>query len=377
MPWKEVTKMSSKLEFVRFVLEKRHSFSELCHRFKISRKTGYKLLKRFQEEGEAGLQERSRRPQESPKKTGAELEEKIVSLRKAKPVWGGRKIRALLLEQNETAVPAISTITDILHRHHLIPKDDFKKLLRPHRFEHESPNDLWQADFKGHVAMLKGRCHPLTILDDHSRYSIGLRACDNEKGGTIKSHFTALFKEHGLPWRINFDNGAPWGSSHQQRHCRYTEFSLWLVRLGIRVGFSRPKHPQTNGKIERFHRTLKAELLKYYTFKNSKEAQRYFDAWRIEYNTERPHESLGMKTPLSRYQMSPREFPLVMPSIEYRPGDQVRKISSAGILHYQGRHFFVSESLRGLPVALREYEEDKYHIYFCQQKLFGIDLKKD
>ena len=376
MPWKEVTKMSSKLEFVRFALENTHPFSELCRRFKISRKTGYKLINRFKEEGEAGLKERSRRPHLSPNRTDSSLEEKILKLRQEKPAWGGRKIRAVLLARNEISVPSESTITDILNRHHLIKKDNFRKLAKPHRFEHEAPNDLWQADFKGHVAMLRGRCHPLTILDDHSRYSIGLRACDNERGETVKSHFIDLFKEYGMPWRINFDNGSPWGSNHQHRHYRYTEFSLWLVRLGIRVSFSRPGHPQTNGKDERFHRTLKAELLKYHTFKDTQEAQRFFDDWRIEYNSERPHEALGMKTPLSRYRMSPREFPLVLPPIEYRETDLVRQVKPNGVIHYKGKDVFVSESLRGLPVALREYGEDKYHLYFCHQKLFGIDLER-
>lgn len=375
MPWEEVTKMSSKQEFVRFALESMHSFSELCRRFKISRKTGYKLIKRFKEQGELGLIEKSRRPHYSPDKTEKALEEKILSIRKWKPAWGGRKIRAYLLNKNVRQVPAASPITDILRRHNLIQVDELKKLLSPIRFEHEAPNDLWQADFKGHFAMRKGRCHPLTVLDDHSRYSICLQACDNERADTVKAHFIQLFEEYGLPWRINFDNGTPWGTPHQRIY-RCTEFSTWLVRLGIRVSFSRVRHPQTNGKEERFHRTLKAELLNYHTFWDLQEAQKYFDSWRADYNFERPHEALNDKPPASRYSISKRKFPHVLPEIEYRKTDIVKRVNSGGIVRYKNKIIFISESLNGMPVALREQSDGKFDVYFCHQKILNIDMRE-
>lgn len=374
MPWEEVTAMSSKLEFIRFALQESQSFSELCRRFKISRKTGYKLLKRFREEGAAGLKEYSRRPHSSPEKTKHIIEDKIIAVRKRKPTWGGRKIRALLLNQKENNIPAVSTITDILHRHNLIQKDDYQKLKNPKRFEHEAPNDLWQADFKGHFSMHKGRCHPLTVLDDHSRFSVGLRACNNERGDTVKSHFISIFEEYGLPWRINFDNGTPWASAHQRGY-RYTEFSIWLIRLGIRVSFSRIRHPQTNGKGERFHRTLKTELLKYRYFRDIQDAQKHFDPWREEYNFERPHEALNMKPPISRYVISNRRYPEVLPDIEYRKSDLVKNVNAAGNISYKNKRFFISESLKGLPVALRECDDGKYNVYFCHQKILCIDIR--
>jgi transposase InsO family protein len=375
MPWKEVTQMASKLEFVKLALNGAHSFSELCLRFNISRKTGYKLLNRFKAEGAPGLEERSRRPHSHPELTPIEIEEKIIAVRKRKPSWGCRKIRAYLLNNDEKMIPAKSTITDVLHRNKLIKIETHNKLITPQRFEHESPNDLWQADFKGHFSMRKGRCHPLTVLDDHSRYSIGLQACDNERGNTVKSAFITLFEKYGMPWRINFDNGTPWSSAHI-RGFRYSELSLWLVRLGIRISFSRIRHPQTNGKDERFHRTLKLELLKDHYFKDTADAQLHFDRWREEYNHERPHEALDMKPPVSRYKLSNRKFSSVLPEIEYPDCSLIRKVNKAGNISFNNKKYFISESLNGLPVALREKEEGKFDIYFMHQKIFTIDSAK-
>lgn len=375
MPWKEVTLMSSKLEFVKLALNESNNFSALCRRFSISRKTGYKLLGRFKEEGEQGLKERSRRPHSHPELTPAQVEEKIIALRKRKPSWGCRKIRAFLLNKGEEDIPAKSTITDVLHRHELIKKEPPNTSVAPGRFEHESPNDLWQADFKGHFAMRKGRCHPLTVLDDHSRYSIGLQAYDNERGDTVKSSFIALFEKYGMPWRMNFDNGTPWASAHI-RGMRYTALSLWLVRLGIRVSFSRVRHPQTNGKDERFHRTLKTELLKEHYFKDVTEAQIYFDRWREEYNHERPHESLNMKPPVSRYSISNKKYPSVLPDIEYPDCSVIRRVNKAGNISINSNKYFISESLNGLPVALREKEDGKIDIYFMHQKILTINPRE-
>lgn len=373
MPWKEVTEMSSKLEFVQFALAGNHSFHELCKRYGISRKTGYKLLKRYKATGEAGLKEYSRRPLHSPSKTIRSLEEKIIQVREKKRSWGGRKIRAWLINQGEKEIPQASTITGILRRYGYIKEEESQKRKALIRYEHELPNDLWQVDFKGHFQMRKGRCHPLTLLDDHSRFSIGLRACSNERGETIKPHFIEIFEEYGLPWRMNFDNGSPWGAGHQNR---YTEFSLWLMRLGIRVSFSRPYHPQTNGKDERFHRTLKTELLRYYYFADLKEAQNCFDVWRTEYNGERPHEALEMKPPISRYCMSKRAYPKQLPEIVYSDSDEIRHVNKDGYISYKNKRFFIGEGFRGLPIGLREKAEERYDIYFCHQKVTCINARE-
>jgi len=373
MPLKEVTKMSLKLEFIRFATQADIPFSELCRRFSISRKTGYKLLNRFRLEGITGLEEQSRARKSQPKKTNALIEEKILSIRKRKPTWGGRMIRSYLLNKGEKDIPAKSTITDILHRHGYILDEDSNKRKKLERFEHEVPNDLWQVDFKGHIQIRTGRCHSLTILDDHSRFAIGLRACSNERKDTVKKHFITVFEEYGLPWRINFDNGSPWGTVQRPDH--YTEFSLWLIRLGIKVSFSKIRRPQTNGKIERFHLTLKNELLQFNYFWSLKEAQKKFDTWRTEYNLERPHQALDMQPPITRYAISNRRYPHNLPMIEYREADQVRTVNAAGNISFKNKRIFIGEALKGLPVGLREEGDQKYNVYFCDQKIACIALR--
>lgn len=372
MPWKKVTEMSLKLEFIRFAIQAAEPFSALCHRFKISPKTGYKLLHRYQEHGEAGLEEKSRRPLSSPNKTKEAVEKRILQIRLEKPCWGGRKIRAYLSNQGEKNLPSTSTITDILNRNGLIEKKDLPTKAFE-RFEHKKPNDLWQIDFKGHFSMQRGRCHPLTVLDDHSRFSLGLRACKSESADVVKAHFIGIFEEYGLPYRINFDNGTPWASV-KSRFTRLTELSLWLVRLGIHVSYSQIKRPQTNGKIERFHQTLKKELLQYQHFWDIKDAQKHFDKWRIEYNFERPHEAINLNTPASRYKMSSRKYPLSLPEIEYRPSDIVRHVDAGGQISYKNKKIFIGEGLKYMPVGLREQEGGVFNIFFCAQKIVSIDI---
>lgn len=373
MPWQKVTEMTIKLEFIRFALKEAEPFNALCRRYKISPKTGYKLLNRYKETGVEGLKDKSRRPHTHPGKTPTEIENAIILLRRKKPAWGSRKIRAYLQKQKGIRTPTESTITNILNRHELIPNKD-RPVKAFERYEHAKANDLWQVDFKGHVAMHKGRCHPLTFLDDHSRFSLGVDACKNESAELVKSHFIGVFEQYGLPYRINFDNGTPWAriASGTQR---YTSFSIWLLRLGIKVSYSRIKRPQTNGKIERFHQTLKRELLQYHYFYGIKEAQRHFDEWRFEYNFKRPHEAIAMETPSSRYQASNRKYSSTLPDIVYRPGDIIRKVDVGGKISYKNKKIFVGEGLRRLEVALRESEEEEYDIYFCNQKLISIDLK--
>jgi transposase InsO family protein len=185
--------------------------SELCRRFGISRKTGYKWLGRSASEGPAGLGERSRRPGRSPARTEATLEARVVELRSAHPAWGGRKLHRRLLDLGHEQVPAASTITAILRRHGRLEAAESAKHTAFTRFEHAAPNDLWQMDFKGHVALAQGRCHPLTVLDDPSRYALALAARGNERTETVQGHLSALFGHYGLPWRMLMDNGSPWG----------------------------------------------------------------------------------------------------------------------------------------------------------------------
>lgn len=373
MPWLQVTLMSQRREFVKLAMVDGTNMARLCRCFNISRKTGYKWFGRYLREGEAGLRDRGRRPRSSPGVTPPVLEEAVLRVRETHPAWGGRKIRARLQALGFEAVPAASTITTILHRHGCLDPEESVKHKAFQRFEAKAPNDLWQMDFKGHFPGAPGRCHPLTVLDDHSRYALGLEALGDEKGKTVKERLTRIFRRYGLPRELLVDNGSPWGSD---RDHPYTPLTVWWLRLGLRVIHSRPYHPQTLGKDERFHRTLGAELLKYCQGLPLARCQQRFDDWRLIYNLERPHEALGMAVPASRYQVSSRSFPESLPPVEYGPQDQVRKVQDGGIIFYRNREYRVGKAFKGEYVALRPTRHDGlWEVFFCNQRIAQIDFK--
>lgn len=375
MPWKEVSTMSLRQEFVVLAQDDAVCFRDLCRRFGISAKTGYKWRQRYQQGGDAALADRSRRPQRSPGRTAEALEQAVLALRQQHPAWGGRKLRARLQALGHAAVPAASTITEILRRHGQLDPGRAGQPRAFVRFEHPAPNALWQMDFKGHFALGDGsRCHPLTVLDDHSRFALGVRACADEQGTTVQQELTALFRVYGLPGRMVMDNGSPWGDDPDNP---YTPLTVWLLRLGVRVSHGRPYHPQTQGKDERFHRTLKAEVLREGVLGDRAAAQRHFDQWRGIYNLERPHEALGLQVPASRYRPSARPFPEVLPPITYGPGDVVRKVQEGGWFSYRGRDYRVAVAFRGYPIALRaQGGADQWEVWFCHVRLGTIDLKQ-
>lgn len=372
MSWKEQTVFEQRKEFVMLALEEGSNLSCLCARYGISRKTGYKWLSRAEEGGWEALQDRSRRPRQIPRQSTPFLEEAVLALRELHPAWGGRKIAQVLARDRQILV-APSTVTHILHRHGRIEASKSEAAQPWKRFEHEFPNALWQMDFKGHFAMLSGRCHPLTVLDDHSRYNLVLQACADERRQTVQQHLQACFERYGLPRRIQADNGAPWGHSGQDT---LTQLGVWLIRLGIRLSHSRPAHPQSNGKEERFHRTLKAEVLSQRLFADLLEVQGALDRWRFVYNHERPHEALSLLTPGQRYRPSPMSLSACLPPIEYLSGDVVRKVQQGGWIHFQGQEWKVSSALAGLPVALRPHrdEESRFEVFFCHQRVASFDL---
>lgn len=372
MPWKELSLMSQRLEFVKFTLAETSNISSLCKNFNISRKTAYKWIKRFKNKGPSGLLDLSRKPHHSPDQTLKPMVQATLKIRDQHPAWGGRKIRARLIALGKTNVPSASTITSILKRENRLLNDPNKQNKPYTRFEHPYPNDLWQMDFKGYFQAGIHYCHPLTILDDHSRFNLCLAACPNEKTLTVKQHLTHTFRQYGLPYRMTMDNGAPWG--HDEEHA-FTPLTVWLMRLGIRVSHSRPYHPQTQGKDERFHRSLKTELLVYHSFKDLLHCQTHFDQWRNIYNLERPHEACDMKPPICRYQPSHRLFPETLPPIEYGSTDIVRKIYDGGRLHYKNKIFRIGKAFKGYPVALRPTIQDGiFDVYFCHIKIKQIDL---
>jgi len=326
-------------------------------------------------EGAAGLVDRSRRPLTSPSQSPPELEARVLAVRLEHPAWGGRKIRRVLENQGLERPPAASTITEVLRRHGALDGPGAGEPRAWVRFEHEEPNDLWQMDFKGWFDLDRGRCHPLTVLDDHSRYALEIGACGDEQGKTVRARLEAVFRRYGLPWRILSDNGPPWGSAGHGEHSR---LSVWLMDLDIAVAHGRPYHPQTQGKDERFHRTLKAEVLDGKAFKTLAQAQSAFDAWRPVYNTIRPHEAIGLQTPAQRYRMSPRPLPETIAPPDYEPQAQVRTVDQDGWISFKGRPLRASKAFAGKRIALRATNQDGlFDLCYRRHVLAQIDLRQD
>jgi transposase InsO family protein len=375
VPWKEATTMSLRTEFVMLARAKDANMRELCRRYHISPKTGYKWLHRSEHDGLAALSDLSRRPHTSPSRTVPTIEAQVLSIRDQHPAWGPRKIKAKLPKDPQFDHLAVSTIAVILKRNNRIDPIEAAKHHPYKRFEAAAPNDLWQMDFKGYFSMTDGaRCYPLTVLDDHSRFLIGLKACSNQRGTLVQRHLTTLFQLYGLPQRMLIDNGAPWGSCGSDQ--KFTALTAWLLRLGIASSHSRVCHPQTLGKDERLHRTLKAELLQRHQFLNLEHSQSHFDPWRDEYNLERPHEALGMAVPATRYSASPRAFPSVLPPIEYDSDCLVRMVQDKGEIWFQGQPYPVSDAFIGHPVGLKPTDIDgTFDVIFCRHKVGEINLR--
>jgi len=373
MSWRVSSAMSQRHEFVLLAIQPDANIRQLCQRFEIGPATAYKWIHRFENDGLAGLADRSRRPHHSPTRTAAEIEAAVLKLRRQHPAWGGQTLEQRLRDLGHRSVPAPSTITDILRRNQLIDSKESAKHRAFQRFERAAPNELWQMDFKGEFPIARGRCYPLTILDDHSRFALAVQACGRNTRDNTEKTLIAVFRRYGLPAEITCDNGSPWGT---QGRGYYTKLSVWLLRLGIAVFHSRPHHPQTQGKDERFHRTLKAEVLRYQTGDTLAEWQAHFDCWRHIYNTERPHHALGMKVPAACYQASRRNYPEKLPPIEYGPTDIVRKVKGFGHIKYHGRELIVGSAFRGLHVALRPTTTDGlFDVFFCQHRIKQLNLR--
>ncbi len=374
MPWKEMSIMERREEFFSFASQEGANISLLCRQFGISRQTGYKWLGRGGTRGEqsaaAVFSDQSRRPACSPKRTCDTLEQAILRVRDAHPAWGARKIGAVLQRDGFTP-PATSTVHAVLARHNRIaPGSHAGKAFG--RFEKEEPNLLWQMDFKGQFQLGNGVwCFPLTVVDDHSRFSLCIGACDNQRTQTVKSLLEETFKAYGLPAAFYLDNGSPWGNPSGE----WSALTVWMLKLGIEAIFSRPYCPQGRGKNERFHRTFKAEVLAATPFTDIISAQKDFDRWRAIYNQERPHEGIEMKVPVSRYCPSLRSMPDTLPTVEYDSCDIVRKVSpSTPFIYFKGKEWRVPNAFKGEQLAVRPKAENKYDICFGATPIAEIDL---
>lgn len=341
------------------------NFRLLCHRFGVSRKTGYKWRSRQE------LEDLSRRPRTSPNKTLPEVEAAVLGAAAEHPGWGARKLRSHLVRQGLGGIPAPSTMVQILKRNGVqrlvpMPAGPWQ------RFEHPEPNQLWQMDFKGHFATMEARCHPLTVLDDCSRYALCVAACGDEKTQTVKGRLAAVFERYGLPWAILCDNGPPWGSEAEHG---LTPLGVWLTKLGVELWHGRAYHPQTQGKLERFHRTLKLEALQGRVFRTLLECQEAFDAFRHCYNHVRPHEALAMQAPIERYTPSDRGFPAIPSEPEYDSGWDLRKVHDPGMVSHRGLRLAVPKALIGETVALQQLDEHLLEVRFFARTIATLDLR--
>lgn len=366
MPWKGQTMEERREDFVRRALTREKSKSALCREYGISRPTGDKWIKRFHD-GES-MHDQSRAPFRTPHRTDKETEAAIVSLRLKHPAIGAKKLKKMLENQGKNA-PAYSTINAILHRNGLITKEA-SAAATPHiRFEREQPNDMWQADFKGHFGIKTGeRCHPLSIVDDHSRFCLCIDAKENERNEGTTESFLMAFERYGLPDTLLCDNGNPWGTVQS---VGYTKFEAWLMDLGILTIHGRIRHPQTQGKNERFNRTLLDERIKYRSYEDFVHAQNDFDEYRIFYNYERPHHALSLETPSERYHNSGRKLPQRVEEWKYDPGVLVRQIKSSGYLTLNGQGYFLSEAFGGKTVGLLESDINT-GVFFVLYRQFCI-----
>ena len=373
MPWQERTVTDQREEFVRLALAPGANVSELCRRFGIVRSNGHKWLKRYLAEGRDGLVDRSRRPHRSPTRTAAGVEAEVLRIRaQSNNAWGGRKIAHVMERDGATSVPSIGTITAILKRHGKLEQRASEHPGSYQRFERARPNELWQMDFKGDFALSRGRCHALTVIDDHSRYALCAQACGTEQDLPTRERLKAVFRRYGLPDVMLMDNGAPWGDSGGGR---FTAFSVWLLRLGVWVTHGRPYHPQTQGKDERLHRTMKAEIT-LDRLVDLDDCQRAFDRWRHVYNHRRPHQAIAMATPSDRYRPSERPFPESLPPIDYRCGDLVRKADNEGDIRFKGRRIRLGKPFRSQIIALRPTIEDGvFSIHFAAHQIGSINLR--
>lgn len=373
MPWEERKVSQVREEFVKRVLAQEASKSALCREYGISRPTGDKWIARYQA-GEL-LEDRKRTPIQSPGKTATEMEALIIHYRKAHPAIGAKKIRRILENQGYQALPCVSTINRILDRNHLITREASVAVTPTQRFEKLRPNEMWQADYKGHFAMNDGRrCHPLNIIDDYSRFNLCCEAQYSETFEEIKPVMTRLFQEYGLPFSFLCDNGNPWGTAQSMG---FSRFEVWLMELGVLTLHGRIRHPQTQGKGESFNRSMTKELLAHSKFADLADAQRQFDAYREFYNKERPHHALSLDTPIQWYVPSERPYPQKISEWEY-PGDyEIRRVRGNGFFSYGGQGYFLSEAFAGKNIAIRpSHIHGCISLFFRNFRIGRIDVEK-
>ncbi len=377
MTWKETKAMEERMKFIVDYLRKEDSLRALCLAYGISRPTGYKWIKRYEEEGPSGLEERSRAPHTQVQAVSEEIENEVKAMREAHPRYGPKKLRVELKKKDGTKNwPAISTIGEILKRKNIIVSRRKKNHSKPRGealTQIDRVNRVWSADFKGDIRTGDwNRCSPLTILEGFSRYLIGCQGMQETNGGLVRVIFDQIFREYGLPEVIRTDNGSPFASVGIGG---LTKLSVWWIKLGIYPERIQPGRPQQNGRHERMHRTLKEETASP-PARTLRAQQKRFDRFQKEYNEERPHESLGQRPPAQLFESSSREYSGKAPNWEYPETMQVRRVKAHGEISWQSKHWYLGESLGGELVGLEECEENGWRISLGHVILGTLDLSK-
>lgn len=374
MPWSQTDPMKERTRFVVLAQEKLYSMSELCERLGISRQTGYTWLHRYEADGIDGLHSRSHAPKTCPHRIAPEVQTVLLAARKAHPDWGPRKLLVWLRPRYpDLALPAASTVGDLFKREGLVePRPRQRTWTHPGRVSPsaEAPNQLWNADFKGQFRTGDGAtCYPLTVSDAHSRYLLACQGLSSTAHSGAQATFAWLFREYGLPQAIRSDNGGPFCT---KAIAGLSQLSVWWTQLGIKHQRIEPGHPEQNGSHERMHRTLKGATLRPPAPSVGVQQAR-FDAFRREYNEERPHEGIEMKTPGSLYVASRREMPERITPPQYGGHCHVRRVRGNGILYFRDRTLFLSELLIGQDVGIEEIEDGVWSIYFYDLLLARLD----
>ena len=340
--------MEQRIAFIsRALVTPRGEFSELCRQFRIARKTGYKWLTRYRTTPSVtALADRSRRPRRSPTRLPVSLEERILALR-APDGWGARKIAHLLWEEGVRV--SIATVHRTLLRRGAVSRLD-QHTPAPGRFERPFPNDLFQADFKGPMGRAGARDEPLTVLDDHSRFALGVFALRDHRRPTVQECFVRVFEGYGLPRQLLLDHGTPWWNN--RNGWGLSGLSVFFIQQGIELVFGRVAHPQTQGKIERFHRTLHRSMYRQGLPEHWEQWQGRYDGFVERYNQVRPHEALDMRRPAERYRKSERTYRVPAAAWHYPAGLEVRRVDAAGTIRIERHRYFVCEALVHQEVAL-------------------------
>jgi transposase InsO family protein len=384
MPWKECSVMDERLRFVARLLEGER-MSDVCRSFGISRKTGYKLFKRYREDGPEALCDRSRRPVRYANQLPDQIERMILRCKKEKPHWGARKIRELLVRRlaGDVRIPAKSTVHAVLDRHGLVQRGRQRRrnkakgtALSPG----SDPNDLWCTDFKGEFKLGNGRyCYPLTVTDHASRFILACEALDSTKEKGAFSAFLRLFEERGLPQAIRSDNGLPFASPNglynlSKLSDNLSKLSVWWLRLGIQIERIKPGQPQQNGRHERMHLTLKRETTRPAAM-NSLQQQARFDDFVKEFNDERPHEALNMKCPAELYEPAHRRYQ-GLPELEYPGHDKDVLVTACGRICMHRKKINISTVLAGQRLGITEVDDAIWLVSFMHYDLGYIDLEQ-